>query len=78
MAYCCIFSCYGVFRQPVEIIVLEDLKPEGFKVLDRHSVFNMDQVGKILQLLAQYHAASVVYVAKVAFFRNLFLFEFFT
>lgn len=63
-----IFSCYGLFRKPVNIIVLEDLKQENFTVLDRHNFFNMDQVQKILQWLAKFHAASVVYVANVESF----------
>uniref|UniRef100_A0A336MB58 CSON013154 protein n=2 Tax=Culicoides sonorensis TaxID=179676 RepID=A0A336MB58_CULSO len=54
--------CYGVFRKPFDIIVLEDLKQEGFFVLDRLTNFNMIQVKEIIKWLAKFHAASVVYV----------------
>lgn len=66
MVICVITRCYGVFCEPVDIIVLEDLKQEGFQMFDRHSVFDMTQVSKILQLLAKFHAASAVYVTKVS------------
>ncbi|XP_063709071.1 uncharacterized protein LOC134837618 [Culicoides brevitarsis] len=56
--------CYKIYRHPTDIIVLEDLKHAGFQVADRHSVLKMDEIDLVLQWLAKFHAASVVYVQK--------------
>lgn len=48
------------------MIVLEDLREHGFYVEDRHEALSIDQALLTVKKLAQFHAASVVHVAKVS------------
>lgn len=50
---------------PYEIIVLDDLKAEGFQMLDRKAGLNMEQTKLLLTKLAKFHAASSIRYQKV-------------
>lgn len=45
---------------PYEIIVLDDLKAEGYEMLDRKVGLNMEQSKLLLTKLAKFHAASAI------------------
>lgn len=51
--------------EPYEIIVLDDLKAEGFQMLDRKVGLNMQQTKILLSKLAKFHAASAIRHEKV-------------
>lgn len=50
---------------PYEIIVLDDLKAEGYEMLDRKAGLNMEQSKLLLTKLAKFHAASAIRYQKV-------------
>jgi hypothetical protein len=50
---------------PYEIIVLDDLKADKYKMLDRKVGLNMTETKMILTKLAKFHAASAVRYQKV-------------
>lgn len=51
--------CYYAESEPVQIIVFEDLKEDGFRMTDR--LIGLDEVhcGLVVQKLARFHAASM-------------------
>ncbi|XP_017052781.1 uncharacterized protein LOC108095954 [Drosophila ficusphila] len=55
----------------VQYILLEDLKALGYKNVERQGGFNIKCLKQVLQKLAQFHAASVVYVEKHGEFPKL-------
>jgi len=59
-------GCLAVHSDPYEIIVLDDLKAEGFEVLDRKVGVNLDQAKAVIKTLAQFHAAGAVKYQKVS------------
>lgn len=65
-------KCYGTFKEPVEIIVLEDLKANGFLMEDRCVGFDMNHTLLVTERLAQFHAASVIYLEKYEKFDEKF------
>jgi hypothetical protein len=50
---------------PYEIIVLEDLKAENFKIMDRKIGFDLKQTKMLLTKFSQFHAASAVRFQRV-------------
>lgn len=50
---------------PYEIIVIDDLKVDGYKMLDRKVGLNMEQTKMVLAKLAKFHAASTIRYQKV-------------
>jgi hypothetical protein len=61
-------KCIKIASQPYEIIVLDDLKAEGFEMLNRKVGINLDQAKLALAKLAKFHAASAIRLEKVIFF----------
>ncbi|KAH8330904.1 hypothetical protein KR067_008718 [Drosophila pandora] len=55
----------------VNYMLLEDLKADGYKNAVRSDGFNMKCLKQVLKKLAQFHAASVVYVEKHGVFSRL-------
>ncbi|KAH8335600.1 hypothetical protein KR074_006955 [Drosophila pseudoananassae] len=55
----------------VHYILLEDLKADGYKNAVRSDGFSLKCLKQVLKKLAQFHAASVVYVEKYGVFGNL-------
>lgn len=60
-------NCIKVETEPYEIIVLDDLKAEGYLMMNRKIGCNEIQVKLVLQKLAQFHAASAIRYQKVNF-----------
>lgn len=52
--------------EPEQRIILEDLSLDGFRTADRLQGLDMKHVELILEKLAQFHAASAVYVENVS------------
>jgi hypothetical protein len=59
-------SCLKVESDPYEIIVLDDLKANGFEMLDRKLGMNEAQAKVALSKLAKFHAASAIRFQKVS------------
>ncbi|XP_016952886.1 uncharacterized protein LOC108026456 [Drosophila biarmipes] len=55
----------------VQYILMEDLKSQGYRNVERQEGFNGECLKQVLKKLAQLHAASVVYVEKHGAFSNL-------
>lgn len=60
-------KCLKVSTEPYEIIVLDDLKAEGFEMLNRKVGVDLDQTKLVLSKLAKFHAAGAVMIQKVNF-----------
>lgn len=58
-------KCFGIFNDPVPIIVLEDLKPQGYEVGMKQLGFDLDHFKLVMEKMAQFHAASAVLYEKV-------------
>lgn len=59
-------SCYGVHQENERtIIAMEDLKQDGFTMLDRVAMLDLDHGLLVVERLAQLHAASVLYKEQV-------------
>lgn len=56
--------CYGVFEDPVDIIVLEDLKQTGYAIGDRCVGLELDHALLAVEKASQFHAASLIYLEK--------------
>ncbi|XP_060528019.1 uncharacterized protein LOC132703021 [Cylas formicarius] len=56
----CLYSCLN----PHSIIILEDLTTLGFKVLPRHIGFDLEHCFRVVEKMAQMHAASVIMYEK--------------
>lgn len=54
-----------------EIIVMSDLKAEGYQMQDRFKGLDMEHVQKTLTKIAKFHASSVLYKEKVIIMRIL-------
>lgn len=50
---------------PYQIIVLDDLKANGYEMMDRKIGIDFEQSKLLLSLLAKFHAASAVYIQNV-------------
>lgn len=59
-------------KQPFEIIVLADLKAEGFNLMNRKVGLDMAHAQLVLAKLAKFHAASAVCYQTVRFIAKLF------
>lgn len=55
-------TCY--FARYNKYLFLDNLKEEGYVMLDKHKLLNYDEVSMVLQSLARFHAASLLYEAK--------------
>lgn len=65
-------KCFGIYRDPVDIIVLEDLKQSGFVMKDRLVGFDMSHTNLVVERLAQFHATSIIYLEKHGKFSEKF------
>lgn len=61
-------KCIKVLSNPLEIIVLDDLKAEGFQMADRKIGLGQDETKLVLSKLAKFHAAGAVRYQKVGSF----------
>lgn len=59
-------KCIKVETDPYEIIVLDDLKAEGFQMLNRKVGMDEIQAKLVLDKLAKFHAASALRYQKVS------------
>jgi hypothetical protein len=53
-------NCLKVAEEPYEVVVLDDLKAEGYQMLNRRLGVNVEQAKLVLAKLAKFHAASVI------------------
>jgi hypothetical protein len=53
-------KCLKVAEEPYEVVVLDDLKAEGFQMLNRKVGCNVQQAKLVLSKLAKFHAASAI------------------
>lgn len=60
-------KCIKVSSDGFEIMVLEDLKTEGFEMIDRKIGANLTQAKLVLSKLAKFHAASCIKLERVNF-----------
>lgn len=58
-------KCYKVTKIPYEMIVLEDLKADGYEMASKQLGLNLQQTKVVLSKLAKLHAASAVRYVKV-------------
>lgn len=58
-------ECYKILSEPYDIIVLEDLRADGYEVLDRKLGLDLDHAKLVLTKMAKFHAASAVRYQKV-------------
>jgi hypothetical protein len=59
-------KCYKVTEVPCEIIVLEDLKADGYQMMSKQRGLDLQQTMTVLSKLAKFHAASAVRFVKVS------------
>lgn len=52
-------KCFYATTVPLQIIVLEDLRPDGFVLRSRRSGINIRETKMVLEKLAKFHACSV-------------------
>ncbi|XP_027221638.2 uncharacterized protein [Penaeus vannamei] len=61
-------KCFGLFTQKdSEVIILEDLRPGGFKMFDRHKGMDKDHVTLVVKELGRLHAASKLLLDKIPY-----------
>lgn len=58
-------NCIKVESKPYEIIVLDDLKTEGYEMMDRKVGLNLELSTLVMKKLAKFHAASAIRYQKV-------------
>lgn len=51
---------YGAVERKKELVLLEDLRPRGFKMFDRRKGLDVAHVSLVLEELARLHAASLL------------------
>lgn len=59
-------------ESPVETVVLEDLKPQHFEMKSSSKGLDLKNMKQTLEMLAEFHAASAVYVEKHGLFGEQF------
>lgn len=57
-------KCYKITEIPYDLIVLEDLKADGYEMLSRKHGLDLRQTKTVLSKLAKFHAASAVRFVK--------------
>lgn len=57
--------CFYSIKQPVQLIVFEDLKSLGYQMADRQSGIDEKHCRLVLSKLGRFHAASIVLAEKV-------------
>lgn len=57
--------CFYAIKEPVQLIVFEDLKALGFQMADRQSGIDESHCKLVLSKLGRFHAASVILSEKV-------------
>lgn len=67
-------SCIKIETEPYEIIVLDDLKAEGYAMMNRKIGCDEIQTKLVLDKLARFHAASAVRYQKVGCLLNYLIF----
>uniref|UniRef100_A0A336MPH4 CSON004997 protein n=1 Tax=Culicoides sonorensis TaxID=179676 RepID=A0A336MPH4_CULSO len=65
-------KCFGIFHEPVDIIVLEDLSQDGFSIGNRCIGLDLNHALLVVEKLAQFHATSVIYSEKYGKFDKKF------
>lgn len=58
-------KCYYTAEEPLVIIVMDDLRPQGFEMRDRKKGLNGRESRMVLDKLAKFHACSVKYSEEV-------------
>jgi hypothetical protein len=58
-------ECYKILSDPYDIIVLEDLRSNGYEILDRKIGLDLNQAKLVLTKLGKFHAASAIRYQKV-------------
>lgn len=71
-------KCFGVFEDPVDIIVLEDLKQGGFTIGNRCVGLDLDHALLAVEKVSKFHAASLIYLEKHGKFDEKFNMGFFS
>lgn len=71
-------KCYGVFDDPVDIIVLEDLQQTGFTIGNRCLGLDLDHALMAVEKVSRFHAASLIYLKKHGKFHQKFDHGFFS
>ena len=61
-------KCIKIVSKPYEIIVLDDLKAEGYVMADRKVGLNLEESKLVFSKLAKFHAASAIRYQKVSVF----------
>ena len=59
-------KCYKVTEVPCEIIILEDLKVDGYQMMSKKDGLDLQKTKIVLSKLAKFHAASAVRFVKVS------------
>lgn len=57
-------KCYYTQREPMNIMVLQDLKPEGFNAASRQEGLDWDHSNLLVRKLGKFHATSMVLIKK--------------
>lgn len=63
----CFYTAEG---EPLTVIVMEDLRPTGFKLRDRKLGLNSRETRMVLEKIAKYHACSVKHSEEVVNYTN--------
>ena len=63
-------KCHKSVNEPTDIIVMDDLKAQGYKVCNRKVGLDLDHAKVLLKKLSQFHAASAAYVTKYGQFEE--------
>jgi hypothetical protein len=58
-------KCFKILSDPFDVLVLEDLSTQGYKMMDRKIGLNLQQSKLVLSKLAKFHASSAVRYQKV-------------
>jgi Ecdysteroid kinase-like family len=58
-------ACLKCETEPYEVIVLNDLNADGYRVIERLTSLDADHLFVVLKKLAQFHAVSMIYHEKV-------------
>jgi hypothetical protein len=60
-------KCLKFATEPYELMVLDDLKAEGYQMLNRKVGVNVQQAKLVLSKLAKFHAASAIRLVNVSY-----------
>lgn len=57
--------CFASLSEPVDVLVLSDLKVDGYVMADRFERLDLEHARLTLSKLAKFHAAGVLYRERV-------------